>query len=154
MRMRRLLAPLVCAVWLAGPAAGAAPSAVDTAEVAVLARSVAKGELLSAADFATEARSTSSARGALAAGDAAGLEAGRNLAVGTIVRSGDLVRPRLVRRGEPVTISWRQAGLTITTSGRALGSGGTGDLVRVVASTNRTFDAVVEGAGAVRITAR
>lgn len=154
MRMRRLLAPLVCAAWLAGPAAAAAPSAVDTAEVAVLARSVAKGELLSAADFATEARSTSAARGALAAGDAAGLEAGRNLAAGTMVRSGDLVRPRLVRRGEPVTISWRQAGLTITTSGRALGSGGTGDLVRVVASTNRTFDAVVEGAGAVRITAR
>lgn len=153
--MRRLLATLLCAsAWLAGPSAAAAPSAADTAEVAVLARPVAKGELLSAADFANEMRGASAARGALAPADAAGLEAGRNLAAGMIVRSGDLVRPRLVRRGEPVTISWRQAGLTITTSGRALGSGGTGDLVRVVASTNRTFDAVVEGAGAVRITAR
>lgn len=153
--MRRLLATLLCAsAWLTGPSAAAAPSAADTAEVAVLARPVVKGELLSAADFANEVRGASAARGALAPADAAGLEAGRNLAAGMIVRSGDLVRPRLVRRGEPVTISWRQAGLTITTSGRALGSGGTGDLVRVVASTNRTFDAVVEGAGAVRITAR
>ena len=59
-----------------------------------------------------------------------------------------------VERGEPVTISLRGAGLVIGTTGRALGSGGMGDLVRVVApATGRTLDTIVEGSGAVRVAA-
>jgi flagella basal body P-ring formation protein FlgA len=62
-------------------------------------------------------------------------------------------RPQLlVKRGEPVIIAVRSGGLTITSQGRALGSGGAGQSVRVVsADTHRTLDAIVDGPGSVRI---
>jgi flagella basal body P-ring formation protein FlgA len=83
------------------------------------------------------------------------MEAQRALSAGTVVRASDVIRPQLVRRGEPVTITLRDGGLSISTEGRALGSGAAGDFVRVVSlSTNRTLDGVVEGTGAIRVSAR
>lgn len=133
----------------------AGPGAAQTlTEVAVLAHPVARGEVIGADDFATEPRSPAQARGGLAVGDAVGREATRTLLAGTVVRATDVITPRLVKRGEPVTITVRAGGLAIATAGRALASGGAGDLVRVVsASTNRTLDGIVEGPGAVRVTA-
>jgi flagella basal body P-ring formation protein FlgA len=96
-----------------------------------------------------------SSRGAPRLQDVIGMEAARPLPVGTIVRSSDVIRPQLVRRGEPVTIVFRDGALSITAEGRALGSGATGDFVRIVSlSTNRTLDGVVEGTGSVRISAK
>ena len=127
-------------------------AAAANATVPVLAHRVERGEVLSPADFEQQPRSSGAATGALSPADASGREAARALMPGAVVRAADLVAPRLVRRGEPVTIAWRQGGLVITTPGRALSAGGKGELVRVVAaSTNRTLDAVVEGSGAVRI---
>lgn len=58
----------------------------------------------------------------------------------------------LVKRGEPVLIAVRSGGLTITSQGRALGSGAAGQSVRVVSTdTHRTLDAIVDGPGSVRI---
>lgn len=132
--------------------AGAAHAAAPTVEAPVLAHAVERGELLSATDFTIEALAVASARGALAPGEAAGMEANRRLSAGSVVRSGDLVRPRLVRRGEPVSLSIRSGSLTITAPGRALSSGAEGDLVRVVSTaTNRTLDGTVEADGRVRI---
>ena len=131
----------------------AAQARPQTAEAAVLARGVLRGETLAADDFTTTERSAAQVRGTLSAAQAAGKEVLRNLPAGMVVRASDLVVPRLVRRGEPVTIKVRSGGLTIATGGRALGSGGMGDMVRVVStSTNRTLDGVVEGSGAVRVT--
>ena len=79
----------------------------------------------------------------------------RDLSAGATVRPGDLVAPRLVRRGEPVTVALRAGNLVITAAGRALSSGGRGEPVRVVVpATNRTLDGIVEGSGAVRIRAQ
>jgi len=126
-----------------------AAAAADPAEVPVLARRVERGELLSTTDFETRPGNQA---GALTPAQASGREAARVLMAGNPVRAGDVVPPRLVRRGEPVTIAWRQGGLVITAAGRALSAGGKGELVRVVATaTNRTLDGVVEGSGAVRI---
>lgn len=131
--------------------AATAPAPV---EVPVLARTVERGEILSAGDFAVEERSAAQARGALPPTAAAGQEALRRLMPGAVVRPTDVAAPRLVRRGEPVSIKVRSGGLTISTSGRALADGRMGDLVRVVAtSTNRTLDGHVDAAGSVRITA-
>jgi flagella basal body P-ring formation protein FlgA len=128
-----------------------APASID---IPVLGRAVARGEVLGADDFTTEARSPAQARGALAVANAVGHEATRTLPAGTVVRPTDVITPRLVRRGEPVTITVRSGGLAIATGGRALASAGAGDMVRVVSlSTNRTLDGVVEGANAVRVTA-
>ncbi|HEX8418414.1 MAG TPA: flagellar basal body P-ring formation chaperone FlgA [Sphingomonas sp.] len=131
-------------------AADAPPAA--TVEVAVLTRAVERGETLAVSDFERSPRAPGLAIGAVAATRAAGRELVRALPAGAVVRASDTITPRLVRRGEPVAINLRAHGLLIATGGRALSAGGMGDLVRVVATaTNRTFDAVVEGSGAVRL---
>ncbi|OWK28325.1 flagellar basal body P-ring formation chaperone FlgA [Sphingomonas mucosissima] len=138
-------------IWAALPALAAV---ADTVDVPVLARAVARGELLDATDFTAEPRPVAQARGAVAARDAQGKEAARNLPAGAVVRGTDITQPRLVKRGEPVTIAVRKGTLVIATPGKALSSGSAGDLVRVVAlSTNRTLDAIVEKSGTVRVVA-
>lgn len=120
--------------------------------VAVLGHAVQKGDRIEAGDFAVEQRPVATARGALTIDQAAGMEAARNLPAGTVVRQADLMRPQMVRRGEPVTIRIVSGPLIITAAGRALGGGAKGEAVRVVANaTNRTLDGVVEATGAVRI---
>jgi flagella basal body P-ring formation protein FlgA len=122
--------------------------------VPVLARAVAKGDLIGEGDFVTQDMPAAAARGAPRVKDVAGMEAQRALMAGAIVRLSDVIRPQLVRRGEPVTIALREGGLSITTQGRALSNGASGDFVRVVSlSTNHTLDGVVEGSGAVRVSA-
>lgn len=149
-----LVATTVARAQSPAPATARVPTPA-TANVSVLGHAVARGELLAADDFATEARSAAQGRGALAATDAAGKEATRNLPSGSIVRSTDVATPRLVRRGEPVNVTVRSGGLSIATAGRALGSGAAGDLVRVViTATNRTLDGIVDGPGEIRIAAR
>ncbi len=146
---------LLAAIWLGGlAAAGQAQLPGAPVDTPVLVRAVEKGELLSAADFTVEPRIAGIARGALAPAEASGKEAVRRLAAGAPVRSFDIARPQLVRRGEPVAIVVRSGGLSITAQGRALSGGGAGDLVRVVnAVTNRTVEGTVEKAGQVRILA-
>lgn len=121
-------------------------------EVAVLARPVQRGEILSPDDFVYEKRSPNMGRGAIEAEAAKGLEAVRPLSPGSVVRISDIITPRLVRRGEPVLIAYKVGALTITTQGRALASAGAGEPVRVVTtSTQRTLDGFVAGNGLVRI---
>jgi flagella basal body P-ring formation protein FlgA len=155
----RILSGLVAAacgvvplLWQAPVAAQSTPA--GKVEVSVLAHAIERGTLLSASDFVAEERTSAQARGTITASDAAGKEAVRNFIAGVALRPGDVVAPRLVRRGEPVTITVRTRGMAIATGGRALASGGEGDLVRVVSlSTNRTLDGIVEGPSAVRVTA-
>jgi flagella basal body P-ring formation protein FlgA len=118
----------------------------------VLDHAVAKGDVLAAQDFVAQDVPVAQARAAPRLKDIVGMEAARALNAGTIVRSSDVIRPQLVRRGEPVTIAVRDGGLAITTAGRALGSGAAGEFVRIVSlSTNRTLDGVVESTGTVRV---
>lgn len=145
----RAVTALAALLLASGAHAQSAPATVDAP---VLAHVVERGELLSAGDFTTAQLSTASARGATAPADAAGMEANRRLQAGAVVRSGDLIPPQLVRRGEPVSLSVRSGSLSITAPGRALSSGAAGDMVRVVNTvTSRTLDGIVEAGGRVRI---
>jgi len=141
----------VIGIVLAGLLSAAATA--HTVDTPVLVRPVEKGELLAEVDFALEPLSAGRARGALAPANAAGMEAARRLAAGAPVRASDIIRPQLVRRGEPVTLVVKTGGLAITAQGRALGSGAAGDLVRVVTTGSRTLEGTVEKAGQVRIVA-
>jgi len=126
--------------------------APEEVPVAVLGHAVQKGDRIEAADFSVEQRPAAAARGALTIDQAAGMEATRNLQAGTVVRQADLMRPQMIRRGEPVTIRIVSGPLIITSAGRALAGGSKGEAVRVVANaTNRTLDGVVEASGVVRI---
>ncbi|EIZ78734.1 flagella basal body P-ring formation protein FlgA, putative [Novosphingobium sp. Rr 2-17] len=155
--MRLTIARLLLTLAFAPAAAWAqaVPPAEATLTVPVLDHAVAKGDLLAAGDFTTQELPLAQARAAPRLKDMVGMEAARALSAGAILRSSDLIRPQLVRRGEPVTITLRDGGLAITTAGRALGSGAAGDFVRIVSlSTNRTLDGVVESTGIVRVAPR
>jgi flagella basal body P-ring formation protein FlgA len=128
----------------------AAPA--EDVPVAVVQHSVARGERIEAGDLSIESRPEASARGALRPDEAIGMEAMRALSAGTLLRRGDVMKPQLVKRGEPVTAKIVSGPMVITAAGRALGSGAQGDPVRiVVTATNRTVDGVVDGSGTVRI---
>jgi len=132
-----------------------APPQVPTQQqvlVPVLAHAVKRGEPLAASDFTEEQMPAYRLRDALVPREADGMEAARNLPAGVPLRASDVITPRLVRRGEPVTIRYVAGPLTIASNGRALGDGGSGDLVRVVTETSRTIEALVESQGTVRIT--
>ncbi|GAA0750907.1 flagella basal body P-ring formation protein FlgA [Sphingomonas sp. ABOLD] len=120
--------------------------------VAVVQQPVARGERIEMGDLSIETRPEASARGALRPEDAVGMDASRALTPGTLLRRGDVMKPQLVKRGEPVTARIVSGGMVITAAGRALGSGAQGDPVRiVVTATNRTLDGFVDGSGTVRI---
>lgn len=120
----------------------------------ILTRPIQRGDLLSEHDFVPQEIAAAQARGIVSAQQAAGLEARRTLRSGVPVRASDLTEPRLVRRGEPVTITLRSGGLTISAIGRALADGALGEPVRVFSeATNQTLDGVVESAGRVRVIA-
>lgn len=144
---------MLCAAQL--HAQGPDTPAVPLVTVPVLDHAVAKGDLLAASDFTTQEVSQVSARALPSARDIVGMEAARALPAGAMVRSSDVIRPQLVRRGEPVTIALRDGGLSITAQGKALSGGAAGDFVRVVSlATNHTLDGIVEGTGAVRVSAK
>lgn len=121
--------------------------------VAVLDRQVEAGDQLVATDLVDASLSAGAARGALRVRDIAGMEAARRLPAGGIVRSSDIIRPQLVRRGEAVTITVRSGPIVISTTGRALASGAAGATVRVVTQSSKTLEGQVEGPGAVRVAA-
>ncbi|HEX7852885.1 MAG TPA: flagellar basal body P-ring formation chaperone FlgA [Sphingobium sp.] len=124
----------------------AAPASAD--RLPVLTRVVEKGEILSTADFETIAAPTGTGRTGLAVREAVGKETARRLRQGSAVLPGDLVMPRIVRRGEVVTINFSSGPLLITATGRALADAGKGEPLRVISlSTNRTLDVVADTPG-------
>jgi flagella basal body P-ring formation protein FlgA len=143
-------------IALAAAALLLAAAALPEAEIVVpvLDRPVEAGDMLALSDLVETPLAPGAARGALRLRDIAGMEAARRLPAGSIVRSSDVIRPQLVRRGEPVAITVRSGALVISTTGRALASGAAGAMVRVVTqSTSRTLEGQVEGPGAVRVMA-
>lgn len=113
---------------------------------------IEKGARLASEDFAMENRDQREANGALDLRDIVDMEAARRIPAGSLLRSGDVMRPRLIHRGEAVLIRLQKGALTITSPGKSLSDGAAADPVRVVSTaTNRTLDAVVAGPGVVTI---
>lgn len=109
-------------------------SLVELIEVAVLNRTLNRGDVVQASDIMIERR----VRDTLpsdAQGDGhtlVGQVARRPLGAGSLVRNGDLARPELVARGNAVTIVYEAPGLVLTLRGRANESGAQGDTITVV----------------------
>ncbi len=61
-----------------------------------------------------------------------GLETRRRLPAGRPVRRDDVGPPRLVRRGDPVTVVYRSGALELLLTARALEDGGLGQVVRLI----------------------
>lgn len=127
-----------------------AGASVEAVEVAVLTRSLARGETVQPGDVVTERRPKNAASSE-AQVDGLRIEgrvARRALAAGTAVRSGDLARPELVTRGESVVVVYEVPGLSLTVRGRAADSGALGDSIGILnPQSKRTLQATVVGPG-------
>ena len=130
--------------------------AIEYLEVAVLTRSLNRGETAQAGDFVVERRVRDGlpSDAQAEAQTLAGRVARRALQVGTVVRTGDLARPEIVARGEVVTIVYEVPGMTLTMRGRATDGGAQGDTIAVVnPQSKKTLQAQVVGPGKVSVSA-
>ncbi|WP_434025595.1 flagellar basal body P-ring formation chaperone FlgA [[Pseudomonas] boreopolis] len=121
-------------------------------DVLVLNRGIAAGETIGLADIGIEKRDAARIAGAVLAdpAEAVGKVARRVLQAGTLLSAGDLVSPRLVRRGDTVELVSRRSGLEVRMRGRALSDAGQDERVSVEnASSRRIVQGTVDANGAV-----
>jgi flagella basal body P-ring formation protein FlgA len=127
---------------------------VEIVEVAVLNRSIQRGEAIRPEDISIErrARDTAPADAQEAMAGLAGRVARRALGAGSLVRQGDLIRPEIIARGEIVTIVYETPGLMLTLRGRANEAGAQGDTIAVVnPQSKKVLQATVTGPGRVSV---
>jgi len=129
--------------------------AVETVEVAALARPLARGEIIRASDIVVERRPKSET-GADASAEGApvvGMALRRALRAGQVLRQADLMRPELVQRNENVTLVFEAPGIMLTSRAKALETGAEGDLISVVnVQSKRTVQGTVTGPSTVTVT--
>jgi flagella basal body P-ring formation protein FlgA len=128
-------------------------TAVETVEVAVLARGVERNEVLKSSDVVVERRPKAEVGSDGASRDrAVGLQTRRQLRSGQAIRNADLAKPDLVVRDQAVTLIYQSAGLYLTIRGKAVEGGTEGDVVNVLnLQSKRTVAGVVVGRGQVAV---
>jgi flagella basal body P-ring formation protein FlgA len=126
----------------------------ETREVPVLLREVDRREVIRAADVGSR-RMDIRRLPRTAVRDAAeivGMAARRPLRAGETVAASDVELPRLVLRGQLVTMTYKRPGLTLTARGRALSDAALGDTVSVLnEQSRRTVEGVVTANGVVTV---
>ena len=127
--------------------------AIETVEVAVLARSVERNEILKSSDVITERRPKAEVGGdAALRARAVGMQIRRQIRAGQALRVADLAKPDLVQRDDNVTLIYESTGLYLTMRGKALENGTEGDTVNVLnLQSKRNVYGVVVGRGQVAI---
>lgn len=123
-------------------------------DVPVLQGALQNGDVIGKQDIGfIESPAESVAQGTvLKVEDLIGMTPRRLLHAGQPVKASDVVSPRIVERGKNVTMTFIQAGLTLTAQGKALENGAKGDVIRVVnAASSKTIEATVTGAGEVSV---
>jgi len=113
-------------------------------EVLVLTRGVAAGQAVTEDALTHERRDASRIVGATISdpAQAVGQVARRTLTAGSVLLAGDLLSPRVVRRGDNVALVSRRGGVEVRMSGKALGDAGENQRVRVENLSSRR---VVQG---------
>jgi flagella basal body P-ring formation protein FlgA len=127
----------------------------ETAEAAVVLRTVERGEMLKASDIRIERRPRSEiASDAQLQKSAVGMQARRQLRGNSVLRAADLAKPDLVTRDQSVTLIYEASGIYLTVQGKALENGTEGDVVSVMnLSSKRTASGAVSGRNQVTIAA-
>jgi flagella basal body P-ring formation protein FlgA len=124
----------------------------ETAEIVVVARALARGEMLRESDILIERRPRAEIAADAVTRSVAviGQAARRQLRPGQTLRPADLMKPDLVARDDAVTILFEVPGITLTARGKALGPGAEGETVAVLnPQSKRTLQATVQGPGVV-----
>ncbi|MEE7459072.1 flagella basal body P-ring formation protein FlgA [Methylorubrum populi] len=128
--------------------------ALETREVAVLTRSIPRGERVSSADLSLERRPRDAVPADMQGAPSliVGQVAQRPLSAGSVLRSGDVAPPDLVARGDSVAIVFETPGVSLTLRGVANESGRLGASVAVMnAASKKVLQAVVVGPGRVSV---
>lgn len=123
-------------------------------EALVVARSVAAGQTITLDMLKVETRDLEGlAAGALVRPEQAlGRIAARALMAGSPLMASDLKSPRLIRRGDQVTLVARRGGLEVRSLGKALGEAGEDEQISVEnASSRRQVRGRVNAAGEVEV---
>ena len=131
-----------------------AGAAVELVEVAVLNRSLNRGEAVQASDFSVERRTreTLPSDVQLDASSLVGQVARRALSSGSVVRTGDLAQPEIVARGEMVTVVYEMPGMMLTLRGRANEAGAKGDTISILnLQSKKNLHAQITGPGRVSV---
>jgi len=129
---------------------------VQMTEIAVPARDLAAGEVLTGGDLRTlRLRRDQVQRGMVAdARDLVGKAARRPLREGAAVRVADVREPVVVARGAVVTLYFQTPRLLVTAKGRATQDAAVGDTIAVVnIQSNKTVEGIVTGPDQVQIAA-
>lgn len=118
--------------------------AVRLAEVPVLRRAAASGDIISADDIDWLMLPANKLNHAIVtdADDLVGMAAKRLIRSGRPVRARDLRRPVMIKKGALVTMTLTSPSIIITATGRAEESGGEGDVIRIRNGQSRN---VVQG---------
>jgi flagella basal body P-ring formation protein FlgA len=121
--------------------------------VAVLGRTIQRGETIQAEDVIWIETPINSPRDALADPEALiGKTARRVLLANTPLRSLDIMDTPSVRRNEPVTLIYEAQGLRLSVRGKALGDAAIGASVKVLnPKSNKVLEAIVDGPGTARV---
>jgi len=123
-------------------------TALETVQVPVMARALARGETVKAGDVLIERRPKAGLRDEFSAPavEPVGLAARRALRPGQTLRMADLMKPEIVQRNEAVTLVYEVPGLTLTVRGTALEAGAEGDVINVMnIQSKRTVQGTVAG---------
>ena len=128
-------------------------TAREMIEVATLTRGLRQGEVIKGSDVTIERRPKAEAGvEGVSPEQAIGLATKAPMRAGQAVRQSDLMRPLIVLRNEPVTITYEVPGIVLTVRGKAAESGAVGDMLSVLnIQTNRTVQATVTGPGRVTV---
>jgi flagellar basal body P-ring formation protein FlgA len=127
---------------------------IETADAVVPNRTIGRGEVIRAGDLAVERRPRAEVTGEVPAtiAEVAGRAARQALRQGVPVRRTDLAKPEMVKRDDNVNLIYEVPGILLTTRGKALESGGEGDLISVLnPQSKRTVQGIVTGFGRVDI---
>jgi flagella basal body P-ring formation protein FlgA len=130
-------------------------TASEMTDLLTLARPLARGEVLRAADIVVERRpKTEAAADTVSDAKAAiGLAARGAMRAGATLRRADLMKPELVARNETVTLLFEVPGMTLTVRGTAQEAGSEGDTVSVLnTQSKRVVQGVIAGPGRVIVT--
>ncbi len=137
-------------------AAGAAPAigAAGTHMVPVLAQPIMRGEIIRPENVVMQEmkRSPAGIDYITSGGALTGMSAKRPLRAGVALRSTDITEPKVIMKGDLVTIAFEAPGLSLSIRGKALEDGVLAQTIRVMnTQTSRTLEGVVSGAGYVLV---
>lgn len=81
-----------------------------------------------------------------------GMTARRVILAGRPIKTSEMIAPKLIERGEIVTLTLNVGTMALTTQAKALQNGAKGDIIRVVnTASNKTLQAIITGTNQVSI---